>query len=94
LQHHVRDFEGFAREMDRATNRLAFSIIVSAIVIGSALILHARVPPYLDTILPGRLAEFFVNYMPQTSVLGLAGFLFAGILGLLLAIAIWRHGRL
>ena len=95
LQHHVRAFEGFARELDRATNRLAFSVIVSAIVIGSALILHARVPPYLNTILPdGQLADFLATHMPDTSVLGLAGFLFAGILGLLLALAIWRHGRL
>jgi ubiquinone biosynthesis protein len=94
VEHHVNAFEGFARELDRATNRLAFSVIVGSIVIGSALILHARVPPYLDTVLPGRLAEFFSRYMPQTSVLGLGGFLFAGVLGLLLAIAIWRHGRL
>ena len=32
--------------------------------------------------------------MPDTSVLGLGGFLFAGVLGVLLAWAIWRHGRL
>ena len=94
IMHRVKEFEGFAQEIDRATNRVAFSIIVSAIVIGSALILHARIRPHLEDILPGQVGEFFMEQMPNTSVLGLAGFLFAGILGLLLAWAIWRHGRL
>ena len=94
LQHHVKAFEGFAQELDRATNRLAFSVIVGAIVIGSALILHAKVPPHVEDILPAGLARLFVKYMPDTSLLGLGAFLFAGILGLLLAVAIWRRGRL
>lgn len=94
LQHHVQAFEGFTRELDRATNRLAFSILVGAVVIGSALVLHARVRPYVEDILPGGLGAFFARNMPDTSVLGLCGFLFAGVLGLLLAWAIWRHGRL
>jgi len=94
LQHHVKAFEGFTRELDRATNRLAFSIIVSAVVIGSALVLHAGIRPHVEDVFPGSLGQFFAENMPDTSVLGLAGFLFAGILGLLLAWAIWRHGRL
>jgi len=94
LQHHVKAFEGFTRELDRATNRIAFSIIVGAVVIGSALVLHARIRPLVEDVFPGNLGRFFAEYMPDTSVLGLAGFLFAGILGLLLAWAIWRHGRL
>jgi ubiquinone biosynthesis protein len=94
IEHRVEAFDRFAHEIDRATNRVAFSIIVSAVVIGSALLLHARIRPHLDDILPGPVGHFVATYMPQTSVLGLAGFLFAGILGLLLAFAIWRHGRL
>ena len=94
LQHHVKAFEGFTRELDRATNRLAFSIIVGAVVIGSALVLHARVRPHVEDVLPGGFGRFFADNMPDTSVLGLGGFLFAGVLGLLLAWAIWRHGRL
>jgi len=91
----LREFERLARELDRATNRLAFSIIVGAIVIGSGVLLHARVPPYMEVLLPGALGgDFFRTYMPQISALGLAGFLFAGILGVLLAVAIWRSGRL
>ena len=37
---------------------------------------------------------FFAAYMPETSALGLGGFLFAGVLGMLLAVAIWRSGKL
>ena len=90
----IRDFEDFLQELDRATNRLAFSIIVSAIVIGSSVVLHAHVPPYMENVLPGWLGKFFETHMQGTSALGLAGFLFAGILGMLLAVAIWRRGRL
>ena len=90
--HRFPGIGSLAKEADRATNRLSFSIIVSAIVIGSSLLLHARVPPHLNHILPG--VEFVKKYMDKISVLGLAGFLLAGILGLWLVIAIWRRGRL
>ena len=89
----ISEFDNALRELDRATNRLAFSIIVSGIVIGSSVVLHAKVPPVMDRF-PGALGRFFAHYMPDTSALGLAGFLFAGILGMLLTVAIWRSGRL
>lgn len=89
----IRDFDVFVRELDRATNRIAFSLIVSAIVIGSSVLLHAHVPPHMET-LPGGIGRFFAAHMPQTSMLGLGGFLFAGMLGMLLAMAIWRSGKL
>ena len=90
----IREFDDFLQELDRATNRLAFSMIVSAIVIGSSVLLHAHVPPYMENVLPGWLGKFFETHMQGTSALGLAGFLFAGVLGMLLAVAIWRRGRL
>lgn len=91
---HMREFEGIVRELDRATNRLAFSILVAAIVIGSSVLLHAKIPPHVETVLPGALGRFFAERLPDISALGLCGFLFAGVLGMLLAIAIWRSGRL
>jgi len=91
---HLREFEGVLRELDRATNRLAFSILVAAIVIGSSVLLHAKVPPLVETVLPGALGRFFAAHLPEISALGLCGFLFAGVLGMLLAVAIWRSGRL
>ena len=90
----LEQFEGIQRELDKATNRLAFSIIVSAIVIGSSVVLHAHTQPYVEDILPGGLGEFFATNMPGVSALGLVGFLIAGVLGLLLTVAIWRSGRL
>jgi len=94
LVHKLKGFDEVERELDRATNRIAFSIIVGAVVIGSALLLHARIPPFLQDVLPGRFGVFVSRNMPDVSFLGFAGFVFAGVLGLLLAWAIWRHGRL
>jgi len=90
----LEQFEGIQRELDKATNRLAFSIIVSAIVIGSSVVLHAHTQPYVENILPGAVGRFFATNMPGVSALGLVGFLIAGVFGLLLAVAIWRSGRL
>lgn len=90
--HRFPDLDALAQELDRATNRISFSIIVSAIVIGSSLVLHARVPPFLNDILPG--VKFSQKYVDKISALGLAGFVLAGVLGLYLVIAIWRRGRL
>ena len=92
---HTKQFEGIVQELDKATNRLAFSLIVSAIVVGSSVLLHAHVRPHVEDVVPVWLGgNFFLNNMPQTSLLGLGGFVFAGMLGLLLAVAIWRSGRL
>ena len=52
-------------EVDRSTNRLAFAIIVAALIIGSSLIVHLRQGPEVFGI----------------SALGLAGYLIAGAAG-------------
>ncbi|HRU05867.1 MAG TPA: AarF/ABC1/UbiB kinase family protein, partial [Candidatus Brocadiia bacterium] len=79
------------QEVDRATNRFALSVIVGSVVIGSAVILHARIPPYVSS-LPWL--GFLADRWPNTSLLGLVGFLVAGALGMLVALGIWRHGKL
>ena len=91
---HLREFDGMIRELDRATNRLAFSVVVTGIVVGSSILLHAKIHPYMSSLPRWLGGAFFAAYMPETSALGLGGFLFAGILGMLLAVAIWRSGRL
>jgi ubiquinone biosynthesis protein len=91
---HLREFDGMIRELDRATNRLAFSVVVTGIVVGSSILLHAKIHPYMGSLPRWLGGAFFAAYMPETSVLGLAGFLFAGVLGMLLAVAIWRSGKL
>jgi ubiquinone biosynthesis protein len=91
---HLREFDGMIRELDRATNRLAFSVVVTGIVVGSSILLHAKIQPYMSSLPRWLGGMFFAAHMPETSMLGLGGFLFAGILGMLLAVAIWRSGKL
>ena len=73
-----RNLDYFIREMDRASNRLSFAIVIAAIVIGSAVVVHAGIGPQM------------FGY----AALGLAGFIGAGVLGIGLAIGILRSGRL
>jgi len=78
LEFRHRGLERLINELDRSSNRLAFSLIIAALIIGSSMIMRLEVGPFL------------FGY----SVIGIAGFLIAGILGLWLAIAILRSGRL
>jgi ubiquinone biosynthesis protein len=73
-----RNFDFFVREIDRSSNRLSFAVVIAAIVVGSSIIVHAEAGPRL------------LGY----PLLGLVGFLTAGILGIGLAIGILRSGRL
>jgi len=73
-----RGLERFIFEMDRSSNRIAFALIVSALIVGSSLIIRTNAGPHL------------FGY----SIPGLLGFCLAGILGIWLLIAIIRSGRL
>jgi ubiquinone biosynthesis protein len=73
-----RNLDFVVREMDRASNRLSFAVVIAAIVIGSSIIVHAAVGPQV------------LGY----PLLGLAGFVAAGVLGIGLAVGILRSGRL
>jgi ubiquinone biosynthesis protein len=73
-----RNLDFLVREMDRSSNRLSFAIVIAAVVIGSAIVVLAGAGPQ-------------VHGYP---LLGVAGFLAAGVLGLGLAVAILRSGRL
>ena len=87
----IQEFEGLVDELNRATNRLAFAVILTGVVIASSFVIHARIPPFL-----GALPWIGAGIDPggEISLLGLAGYLFAGLLGLALAWGIWKHGRL
>lgn len=63
---------------ERIANRVSFAIVVAAMIIGSAVIVHAQIPPKWNDV----------------SLIGIAGFLAAGILGFWLLLGILRHGRL
>jgi len=73
-----RGLEGFAFHLDRASNRIAFSLVIAALIVGSSIIIQTQIGPYLFGF----------------SILGLFGFLIAGVLGMWLLISIMRSGRL
>lgn len=73
-----RGLERFIFEMDRSSNRIAFALVVSSLVIGSSLIISTKIGPSLFGV----------------PLLGVIGFSMAGILGIWLLIAIIRSGRM
>jgi ubiquinone biosynthesis protein len=76
LEH--RGLEKLITDLDRSSNRLSFSLLIGAIIVGSSLVMQTDKGP-----------QFF-----GFPVLGLLGYTIAGFLGLGLAIAILRSGRL
>ena len=76
LEH--RGLETMLSTYDQISNRVSFSIIIAALIIGSALIVISDVPPLFYGI----------------SLIGIVGFLTAAIMGMWLLIAILRKGRL
>jgi ubiquinone biosynthesis protein len=63
---------------DRISNRISFSIVIAALIVGSALIVFSKTPPFFYGI----------------SIIGIIGFLAAALMGLWLIVAILRKGRL
>jgi ubiquinone biosynthesis protein len=65
-------------ELDRSSNRVSFSLIIAAIIVGSSLIMR------LET-------KYTLLGYP---LFGILGYIFAGVLGVWLVIAILRSGKL
>ncbi len=72
-----KGLEPLYHKMETISNRIAFTLLLVALIIGSALLVIADVPPH-------------VNNVPA---LGFAGFLISGFLAMLLIISIMRHGK-
>jgi ubiquinone biosynthesis protein len=73
-----RNLEHLVQEMDRASNRLGFAIVIAALIVGSSLLIQIEAGP-------------IVYGYP---LIALLGFLTAGFLGFWLAVGILRSGRL
>lgn len=71
-------FDKPVSHLHQMTNRLSFSIIVAAIILGSSLILQAGVGPLFH----------------GWPILGILGFVAASLLGFWLLVSMLRHGRL
>ena len=76
LEH--KGLERLITELEKASNRIAFAMIIAAIIVGSSLIMT-------------RQSGMTVYGIP---ILGVIGFVTAGILGIWLVIAILRSGKL
>jgi len=63
---------------DQTSNRISFSIIIAALILGSAIVLNSNIPPLVFGV----------------SVIGIAGFIAAAVMGIWLLVAIIRKGRL
>lgn len=73
-----RGLGNFTSRSERSVNRLSFSFIVAALIIGSSLIILSNKGPFLFGL----------------PALGIIGFIVAGLFGLSLLIALLRSGRL
>jgi ubiquinone biosynthesis protein len=73
-----RGLEPMLSAHDRISNRLAFAIVLASLVIGSSLIVLSDIPPKWHEI----------------PVIGLGGFVIAGIMAFWLLVSILRSGRL
>ncbi|HJH32083.1 MAG TPA: AarF/ABC1/UbiB kinase family protein [Methanosarcinaceae archaeon] len=73
-----RGLDRIVSELDAASNRLSFSLIISALIVGSSLIIQTGMEPLVWGV----------------SLLGLLGFSIAGFFGMGLVIYILRTGRI
>jgi ubiquinone biosynthesis protein len=71
------NLESFISRIDIISNRLSMSLIISSLIIGSTLLIQSNMDPKVFNI----------------PLLGLIGYVFAGFLGLLLVISIFRSGK-
>jgi ubiquinone biosynthesis protein len=78
LEFEHRGLGRLAKALDQVSNRIAFAIVLAAQIIGSSLIILSEIPPKWNGI----------------PIIGLAGFLVAGVMGFWLLLSIIRHGRM
>jgi ubiquinone biosynthesis protein len=63
---------------ERISNRIAFAIVLASLVVGSALVVLSGIPPTWNEI----------------PIIGLGGFLVAGLMGFWLLVSILRRGKM
>jgi len=78
LEFQHRGLENLISALDKSTNRLSYSLILAAIIVGSSLIMQTNKGP------------IFMGF----PVIGVLGFLISGVLGLGLVIMILRSGKM
>ncbi len=78
VQFDHRGLEPMLRTHDRISNRIVFGLVLAALIIGSALVVHADIPPRW-------------NGLP---IIGIVGFVAAGLMGFVLLISIIHRSKM
>jgi ubiquinone biosynthesis protein len=73
-----QDLHPILHKTDQIFSRLSFSVVLASLVIGSSIVINARIPPLWNNI----------------SIIGIAGFLGAGLIGFWLLISMIRGNRM
>lgn len=77
LEFEHRGLDMVVKELDTMSNRISFALIISAIIVGSSLILQTDMTPHISGV----------------PLMGILGFIIAGIMGFGLVISIIRSGK-
>lgn len=78
LEFEHRGLSALRAVLDQMSNRISFAIVLASLIIGSSLIILSGIPPTWHDI----------------PVIGLIGFLLAGVMGFWLLLSILRHGKM
>ncbi len=78
LEFEHRGLQTLRAVLDQVSNRIAFAIVLASLIIGSSLIVLSGIPPKWHDI----------------PIIGLLGFLVAGVMGFWLLLSILRHGKM
>ncbi|MCK4653339.1 MAG: AarF/ABC1/UbiB kinase family protein [Candidatus Cloacimonetes bacterium] len=73
-----KGLESMLIKHDQISNRIAFTIVLAALIIGSSLIVLSKIPPLWQGI----------------PIIGIVGYIAAGIMGFWLLISILKHGKM
>jgi ubiquinone biosynthesis protein len=73
-----KGLEPVTQKLDVVSNRIAFAIIVAAMILGSAIVIHAKIPPMYHNV----------------PILGIVTFMLAGFFAFRLLYAISKHGKM
>ncbi len=73
-----KGLEPMLTKHDQISNRIAFAIVLAALIIGSSLIVLSKIPPLWQGI----------------PIIGIVGYIAAGIMGFWLLISILKHGKM
>lgn len=72
-----RGLEEFYHTQEVVTNRISFTLLLVALILGSSIVIHAGIPPLISGV----------------SAIGVGGFILSSLMALRLAFSILRHGK-